>query len=85
MKVWLSRLFLSLGVLTFLVFGAGVYLWFADPFVMRDDYEEMLGSVAQVAGKTTDHIRGTATDDVAPAVWRGTVSTMDMLGIDHQW
>ena len=42
------------------VLFAGVgfsYLWFADPFKMKSDYEAMVGAVASVASKTSAELQ----------------------------
>jgi len=84
MKAWLSRVFLALGILTSLVIGFGTYLWFADPFAMRDEYEVLVGNVVAVTKATTAHLQGTATEDVAPALKQGTGSVLDMVGIGSE-
>jgi len=58
MLTLLERLCKILGALVLLV-GAGFgYLWFADPFSMKAEYETLVGSVATVAGDTAAHVRG---------------------------
>lgn len=53
----LERLCKVLGALV-LVAGLGFgYLWVADPFAMKGEYEAVLGSVASVLGQTAHEIK----------------------------
>lgn len=42
----------AVGAMVLLVSVGFSYLWFADPFAMKGEYEAMVGSVASVATKT---------------------------------
>ena len=52
----LERLCKVLGALVLVAGVAFGYLWVADPFAMKGEYQVMLGSVASVMGQTAHEI-----------------------------
>jgi hypothetical protein len=96
MKTFLTRFFVTLGVLFFLLLCAGAYLWFADPFELRPLVSMLMTPAASHSTPSADSNAASAetpsaTDSTSPSAVQAEaksslspeqVSALEKIGID---
>lgn len=74
--------FFTLGVIFFLLIGAGTYLWYADPFELRPLVEALLSDAKGIATEVRDGVEEKVGEDKGPSLNAVQERALEAVGID---